>query len=276
MAQPEFVSRVRPLVTPESTTNPVDVIDRRIIIFIHIQKTAGTSITNLLEECSAPGKCCPERFNHLHLHSAAELADYELFAGHFDLFSTRYIPGRKKFIFSVFRDPLERLVSFYRFVQTHPKNSELLTDPIFALADQLKLEDYYAHPAVRASRLVNNHYRAVLSGSLAPTVSCAPLYTGTLEESLEALERLDAVGITSRLEESLRAIFPAAGLPAPQSIPRHMVLDDMFLDDPERDGAKPVNVSEEFRRVSCDLIRDDLEIYESAERRVARERHGGN
>ena len=265
MSQPEFVSRIQPLLRADRSTNPLHAFERQAIVFIHIQKTAGTTVTDALENQIEAARCCPERFNHLHLYAPSELAKYDAYFGHFDLFSTRYIPRRKKFVFCIFRDPAERLISYYRFMRAHPKGPALLSDPLFALADSLSIEDYYAHPAIRNSRTVNNHYRAVLSGSLDPTISDDTRYCGTLKDSIDALRNLDGIGLTGRLSESLSLIFGAAGLKAPAEGARLMNSDNMHLIDEEVKPVPKITMTERLFQVMADLINDDVIIFRDAE-----------
>ncbi len=94
---------------------PLFEINGRRILFIHVPKNAGTSITGLLSRYSAPrldGKLrlYGKTFRPRHLHG--ELLEQILH------------PGMVDYAFMVVRDPVARMVSEY-FYQRRPGTSEL-------------------------------------------------------------------------------------------------------------------------------------------------------
>lgn len=265
MRQPEYISRVRSQISSsDGNIDPIENYDRSTVVFVHIQKCAGTTVTHALEACFPSNRQCPERFNHLHLHSPSQLSNYDVYSGHFDLFSLKYIPRKRKFVFCIFREPAERLISFYRFVRAHPKSPSLIGDPLFALAETLSIEDYYSHEVIRNSRIVNNHYRAVLSGSISPIASAEPSYRGTLDGAIEALKGLNGIGITARLTESLSVIFRDAGLGKPHKFSDFMRSGEMHIVDNDVRAIEPIQKSERLQHILFELIEDDLEIYREA------------
>ena len=54
------------------------------LVFMHIPKTGGTSLHEVLVAQFKPGEICPERFNHLREWASSDLAKFRLFSGHFD------------------------------------------------------------------------------------------------------------------------------------------------------------------------------------------------
>lgn len=88
------------------------------IIFLHLPKTAGQSIHAALTVAFGPDAVCPARTNeHLYTYSIAQLNRYRVFSGHFDWSLLDCIKG-PKFVFTVLRDPLERILSFYFFLRS--------------------------------------------------------------------------------------------------------------------------------------------------------------
>lgn len=82
------------------------------IVFIHIPKTAGSSLRNAIES-SYTSKLIAPYENIFNLEKAVHL-DYKLFRGHFGYQDAQIIPGAKEFI-TVLRDPVERVISLYNY-----------------------------------------------------------------------------------------------------------------------------------------------------------------
>lgn len=87
------------------------------VIFLHIPKTAGQSVLDFLTKCVSEEAICPARENfQLVGRSISELRNYQVFAGHFDWAAMDCVsPGA--FVFTILRDPLERILSFYFFLR---------------------------------------------------------------------------------------------------------------------------------------------------------------
>lgn len=96
---------------PGVTGHPFATWHRDAFAFIHIPKTGGSTLSNLLRACFSAERICPERFNQLHFHSVADLGRYDFFSGHFDYLSKHFIPRQRVRCLSIFRDPIQRLVS---------------------------------------------------------------------------------------------------------------------------------------------------------------------
>ena len=87
------------------------------IIFLHLPKTAGQSVHAALTESFGSEVICPARVNEqLCVMSRTELARYQVFSGHFDWSLLDCLPG-PKYVFTILRDPLERILSFYFYLR---------------------------------------------------------------------------------------------------------------------------------------------------------------
>jgi len=264
MSQPEFITRMTERLKP-APGQPFVHFERPAAVFIHLQKTAGTSLTTILLRNYKPARRCPERFNNLQRYSAAELAPYDVYSGHFDLFSTHLIPRRRVFRFSMFRRPADRLISFYRFARAHLPRPSLLADPLFRYAKECSAEAYFELEEVRRSRWINNHYRAAFSGSLSPMqtlpADAAPgtrPLEGTLAEAVAKVRTLDGIGLTAHYEESVEMIFAALNLPIPQAQERLMSTDRMPVPVPV------VEMTPRLERALHDLVVEDDVIFGAA------------
>jgi hypothetical protein len=282
LKSPEFLSRMTTHVKP-AEDHPFANYGRRAVVFIHVQKTAGTSVTQALAANFDSPRRCPERFNQLHHYSLAELGKYDFFSGHFDLFSTHLIPRRGIFRLSFFRKPSDRLISFYRFARAHPPSPSLLADPHFALAKELDAVAYFSHDWIRASRLINNHYRAVFGGSLWPGVRLnfdggpsGDTVFGNVDRAIEGVRGLDGLGLTHRFTESMQMIFHDLSFSLPNAPKKLMSTDQMALEDDEATHVPPIPMTPDLQGALDALVKDDDRIFEVAEAEFARRFEAGN
>jgi hypothetical protein len=100
-----------------------DALDQDAWVFIHIQKTGGTSLQNMLADTYGDQNVYREHADTLYRRPPAELAQYAVFAGHFDFDSVTYIPRRTRRLFTFLREPRQRLLSHYRFLRSHEPHS---------------------------------------------------------------------------------------------------------------------------------------------------------
>lgn len=87
------------------------------VIFLHIPKTAGQSVHAFLEGFFPANEVCPARENFQLLPlSIARLKQYRLFSGHLDWSLLDAVNG-PRFVFTILREPAERILSFYFFLR---------------------------------------------------------------------------------------------------------------------------------------------------------------
>ena len=121
--------------------HPSTVRDASALVFLHMQKTAGTSLQNMLAESFLREGVYREHEDTLHLRSPAELASYAVFAGHFNYDSLAYIPRKRLQLVTFVREPTQRLISLYRFWRMHEPSHPNFSGSV-ALANQLPLAQF--------------------------------------------------------------------------------------------------------------------------------------
>ncbi len=126
--------------------DPVDLF-RKKIVFLHIEKCAGTSLRTMLVSQVGPGRVCPEYFNGLADWTANELAAYDLFAGHFDLACCEVIPGPTAVV-TMLREPKARLMSLFNFWKAHSPHPSFDGRTLVGLAQHHSATDFFSHDAV--------------------------------------------------------------------------------------------------------------------------------
>jgi hypothetical protein len=86
-------------------------------VFLHIAKTAGTTLHRLLCANFEPAEICPERLSLKHLRPD-DLSRFHLFSGHYQWDDVCAVPDPKRVV-TVLREPRERILSLYYFWRSH-------------------------------------------------------------------------------------------------------------------------------------------------------------
>jgi hypothetical protein len=254
---------------PDASEHPIASIDRRTIVFIHLQKTGGTSLRSMLGKHFSDDRKCPVFEDKLHLLSIAELAQYDLFSGHFDISAIRFIPRDDIKTVALFREPRARLISFYRFLRSHPLGDEFAGDQFMALAHELTAEEFFENPQLRLLSTVNNHYLLALGRSFAwfhqnkSSLSREAL-SHALENAKLQIRALTALGITERFDHSIQLIWKSLNLPPPSSMVEVHVTDTFVENDPRFRRVEAVRMTPRLATAIEDLIEYDDILYEFA------------
>ncbi|HTV34655.1 MAG TPA: tetratricopeptide repeat protein [Methylocella sp.] len=257
------------LVVSVVSEHPYASWERETVVFIHLQKTAGKAFHALLEPHFASDRICPIPDNNLHLLSMAELGQFDFYSGHFDYFSTRFIPRHRIKTISLFRNPRARLISFYRFHRAHKLCDEFACNMFVRLANEFTAEEFFEHPEVRNKPEAFNNYLLAFGLSFAYPGLGEPF--GMNEIAPEALERakrqvlaLDGIGITEHFDESAKLIFKQLNLPLPPYIKKIHVTDEFAEFDARFSRAEPVSMTPRLASALEDLTVYDDEIYRVA------------
>jgi hypothetical protein len=200
--------------------------------FLHFEKCGGIALTRWLTQQFHPRQinADPHRDLAPHLFARVEtLAPYPLVWGHYDLaLLTRDDPARR--IISLLRDPCDRLESLY-FYWRSVDPARIDPDLSFAVAQahRLSLEEFLDGDDPLMRDLIDNVYTRRLTGLYATGAAVDPLVAdplAALDCARAALDRLDAVGITERMEESVAHFAAQLGLALPRETLRANVTAD--------------------------------------------------
>ena len=180
-------------------------------------------------------------------------------------------------LISMLRDPKARLISQYRFWRSHPVNGTVDNTHQHVLAKELGPQEFFAHPAVRMLPMIDNYYFRVFGSSLKGlfTQLTSEEETKTLDIAMGRICRLDGLGITDRMTESVELICRSLGFPVPSGFQSVHKTDDLPAGNPNFVKVDPVELTPALLDVLGDLTRwDDILFAAAAEefdRRLAEE-----
>jgi hypothetical protein len=200
--------------------NPLRAWDGPPVTFLHVEKTAGTSLIHYLQEWFHPTQIDPDPLRAWPPHMltrfvpgiAEHVRRYRLVWGHYDLPSLKRL-GSGRFVLTLLREPRERILSLYRFWRAYPVPAN--TDSFgVIMARQQSLPDFLCTTDPRLRDYIDNAYVRRLTGLYVTGQAVDPLdadSAGALARALAALEEIDFVGITEQMNESLCVLSSMLG-----------------------------------------------------------------
>jgi len=269
--------------TPNDALPPThDLQPGETLYFLHIHKTAGSSLREYLLDKFARDEACrlPWELPAVLERSASELAAYRAIAGHYGYFLEGII-GKPLVYVTMLRDPVERTISaFYDqrwredlWLHQHIKDMTL-DDYVFDRIGAREVMNFQT--CSLAFDDVDRHYHGLGDlwrdeGRTWATLGDRSL----LELAKSRLERFAFVGLQDRFEESLRLLAYTFGWPLPDRTPRANVRRNVREELSERTLAR-----------IHELTALDQELYDFAKQRfeahtallsdeLVRERHRG-
>lgn len=142
------------------------------IVFLHIPKTAGQTIHFELERILGSDAVSPVRVHTEAGPGAAQMPPgYRVYSGHIDWEALEDLP-EPRFTFTVLRDPLERIASFYFYVrrQAEAMDKDVLARPEFTgmrRALNWSAEEYFFGGDGAWQRFILDHYHTPYCSYLA-------------------------------------------------------------------------------------------------------------
>jgi len=250
--------------------------DSPAVIFLHVQKTAGTSMQNMLRAVYDPREVFSEHTDSLHLRSPAELAQYRVFAGHFNYDSVDYIRRRKVSVFTFVREPRKRLLSLYHFWRAHePGHPSYHRD--MAAANDMELHDFFAEADNSGKPTLWNHmtwvimgdrqwraWRAELAAARNATSTGALLSTRICPAVRERLGGFLFVGIQEDFQRSASVLFKILNRPTPDVAKDHSLEDLMRVERSFKKEMPMQRVTPEVTAALDRLVQIDDIIYGEA------------
>jgi hypothetical protein len=133
------------------------------LIFLHIPKTAGQSVHHYLRTNFSDNEIFPARINDQALnYSIKEIKQYSVFSGHFDI-SLLDIIDQPKFVFTILRKPIDRILSYYFYLRNEAKklSPEEINSPQrqgMKAVLELSPDQYFCNQNLKIRPFIDNHY----------------------------------------------------------------------------------------------------------------------
>lgn len=188
----------------------------RPLVVLHLPKTAGTTLRHAVEVAARDeqvetlyGDGSVEAF----LEDSERRRRAEVVIGHLSYGMHRHLGPSARYV-TLLRDPVDRAVSEYHFIASHPEHDE------HAEARRRPLLDFVAW---RADAGRANPQTALIARSSGLHRGDDPVTEEDLDRALDRLDRRFAVvGLTDRFDESLAALCVWAGWEPPRYLDRNV------------------------------------------------------
>jgi hypothetical protein len=245
------------------------------VLFLHIEKTAGSSVMEYLRVQFPPDAVDDDPFvgapGHLFCPVPADKRRYALIWGHQDLPALLRCQPPQRRVVAFFRDPHARIVSLYHFWRAL-RPEELERSPPHAgiiAARSRSLLGFLDSEEPEVADFIDNAYARRLAGIYRSHGQDAG--DASLEAAAMAgLARVDVVGLVEAMGESLRKLAAAIGGAPPTIVFHENALSTLVLEPGGafRSVRRQAPTAEE--RAALDRLTVlDRKIYAEAKRRFA-------
>jgi len=184
------------------------------VVFVHIQKTAGSSIVELARNYYGESVISHGDYSG---HRPEDFQKIDFVSGHFGYeFARHLMPGR--FSFTFLRDPVQRVLSFYHYCKKQDTDD---FEP-YRLAQELSLEaflEYALKPNTLKTAVCNNQAWQLAHGYGHGTERNYFSFDEAEVQDLAIahLEKFSHVGFTESFEDDRDVILTSLGLPFPET-----------------------------------------------------------
>ena len=220
-----------PMAVPAHSGNPLNFWRGPPIAFLHLEKTAGVSLSTLLTAMFHPGQIDPDPHRTAAPHMVAPFAGramsairrHALVYGHYDLPALQRLDAGRVVI-TMLRDPTARILSLYYFWRSIDLDSvrDAVSFDAVAMAHRCNLLDFLRCDIPSVRDHIDNVYVRRLTGFYG-TGSAVDRVTDTpnqaLSLALRGLRRIDFVGVTEEMGRSIAALGAYLGFTPPELIP---------------------------------------------------------
>ncbi len=186
----------------------ITMLNGEPLIFMHVPKTAGTTLTTFLDQQFDREQICPHEVIHqAHLYTREQFQGYKLIRGHlnYDHIEGLLSPGR---LITVLREPIARTISQYRFFRREGEGLRKQYPGATATVDAAmsqSLEQFLRNPTPEVRHHIDN-MQTRQSAGYGFAFNPAAGDEAILSRAMENLRRFDLVGLTEALPQTLELL----------------------------------------------------------------------
>lgn len=177
--------------------------DTRVsLCFMHIGKVGGHSISKELLnrfDISETYNGSPEQFDVL---DPSELAGKKLIIGHFSFCHVKKLP-RERFLFSIVRDPIDRVISNYWYLRSYQGALTDTNSEMVRLAKSYPFDDFIRLPDLQVRQVVENHQCLFFAGDWRSENRSSD---HLIRMAIEHLDHFDLIGLHEEYDDSLQLL----------------------------------------------------------------------
>lgn len=229
---------------------------RPLVLLLHIPRTAGTGMRKFLASHLVVNRHLAH--DRLVLGDGAGVgfaraAQFELISGHFPYGLHERFPGRPYRYVTLLREPVERVLSLWRYLKHQPHHRLHSLRAIRGMTPRRFLRGYAAH----SLQFLDGQTRQLVGGE---ALSATRLTEQALRVALERIEEdRFLVGLTNRFEDSARLFARELGIEPRWSVGRQNAATDgaaLVADDADIAAIRAANpLDEELYRRALALFR---------------------
>lgn len=234
------------------------------LVFLHIPKTAGTTVHDVLVSQFTNAQVCPDRFATLDRMNFHEIDTFRYFSGHFTKYEVDCIPG-PKFVLTFLREPKDRILSLYYFWRSTPwkiiENGKMEGPRI---AKSVSLLEFLRHTGANIPASINNTITRTLLGPLRKRNMIKSGFRfeepeQCLECALVNLQRLNFVGFQETFSADFTSLLQMLNIQAGTPSSANVTGARAGWEPVEREDITPEIIAELNR-----LTRLDQQLYNLA------------
>ena len=229
--------------------------DGRKVVFLHIPKTAGTSVKEFFYQFFSADEICPD-WDELALRKnlTQNIDKYRFFHGHFNYEVLKSFPDNT-IVFTFLRSPIQQLLSSYHYARTlsdgHIQALAAEARVSALAARSLPLREYLARADAHIAQMLTNIQTRKLANSSNYRIIDAN-WPWLVEKAIANSETFDFVGLVERIDTDIARLVSKFDL-----TPRHP------LEKRNASRSEQADVDKETRHLAEGFISADNLLYGS-------------
>ena len=272
-------------IEPLGPSRPLAAPPIERLVFLHVPRSGGTTLHDLLAAAVGGENMCAVRHNHLWRCLATDLSRARVFCGHYDRDCLSVIPGARIKVATMLREPRSRLISLYAYLRAHrPETIAPANLDLAGAARRYGLADFLEAALEINPAAVDNPCLRTFGGWLPhrrweqaaePSAPKALADFGyPIEELVQRartfLDDMAAIGILEQFEESAHSIFTAFGLGVPPPVGALHSLESLVKGNQAFEPVQLEAITRSDARRIDEMTHYDAQLYVHAKNLLAR------